>query len=93
MKQNDEKLMQFIAWVKENKAPDLSIEETAQQIQSMSNDEKGREMLQSLVQEYQESTSGETALFKKGGKLNQLVEKKKMAKAERGVKLKYFKGA
>ena len=48
----------------------------------MSQDPQGQQELQSLVQEFQQSTG----MFKKGGKIDQLVEKrKKIRKAKEGT--------
>lgn len=89
MGENNEQLMQFVAWAQKTKAPDISVEEVAQQIQQMAQDPKGQETLQALITEYQESAN-DTVLFKKGGKLAQLVDKRNVAKAQQGMK--YFKG-
>lgn len=83
MGENNEQLMQFINWLQQTKFPEASVEQIAQQVQAMSQDPQGQQELQSLVQEFQQSTG----MFKKGGKLNQLVEKrKKIKKAAQGGK-------
>ena len=79
---DNEQLMQFINWLQQTKFPDASVEQVAQQVQAMSQDPQGQQELQSLVQEFQQSTG----MFKKGGKIDQLVEKrKKIRKAKEGT--------
>lgn len=81
---DNEQLMQFINWLQQTKFPDASVEQVAQQVQAMSQDPQGQQELQSLVQEFQQSTG----MFKKGGKIDQLVEKrKKIKKAKEGSKV------
>lgn len=84
MGENKEQLMQFIAWVQKTKAPDISVEEVAQQVQQMAQDPKGQETLQALINEFQESAN-DTVLFKKGGKLAQLVNKRNAAKSQKDM--------
>ena len=80
--EDNEQLMQFINWLQQTKFPDASVEQVAQQVQAMSQDPQGQQELQSLVQEFQQSTG----MFKKGGKIDQLVEKrKKIRKAKEGT--------
>jgi len=82
MGENNEQLMQFISWLQQTKFPEASVEQVAQQVQAMSQDPQGQQELQSLVQEFQQSTG----MFKKGGKIDQLVEKrKKIKKAKEGT--------
>lgn len=84
MGENNEQLMQFINWLQQTKFPDASVEQVVQQVQAMSQDPQGQQELQTLVQEFQQSTG----MFKKGGKLNQLVERrKKIKKAAGGSKV------
>lgn len=79
---DNEQLMQFINGLQQTKFPDASVEQVAQQVQAMSQDPQGQQELQSLVQEFQQSTG----MFKKGGKIDQLVEKrKKIRKAKEGT--------
>lgn len=81
MGENNEQLMQFISWLQQTKFPQASVEQVAQQVQAMSQDPQGQQELQSLVQEFQQSTG----MFKKGGKIDQLVERrKKIKKAKEG---------
>ena len=81
---DNEQLMQFINWLQQTKFPDASVEQVAQQVQAMSQDPQGQQELQSLVQEFQQSTG----MFKKGGKIDQLIEKrKKIRKAAGGSKV------
>lgn len=84
MGENNEQLMQFVTWVQETKVPDISVEEVAQQIQQMAQDPKGQETLQALINEFQESAN-DTVLFKKGGKLAQLVNKRNAAKSQKDM--------
>lgn len=84
MGENNEQLMQFISWLQQTKFPQASVEQVAQQVQVMSQDPQGQQELQSLVQEFQQSTG----MFKKGGKIDQLVERrKKISKAQKGKKI------
>lgn len=84
MGENNEQLMQFISWLQQTKFPQASVEQVAQQVQAMSQDPQGQQELQSLVQEFQQSTG----MFKKGGKIDQLVERrKKISKAQKGEKV------
>lgn len=76
MGENNEQLMQFISWLQQTKFPQASVEQVAQQVQAMSQDPQGQQELQSLVQEFQQSTG----MFKKGGKIDQLVERRKKIK-------------
>lgn len=85
MGENNEQLMQFINWLQQTKFPEASVEQVAQQVQAMSQDPQGQQELQSLVQEYQQSTG----MFKKGGKIDQLIERrKKIKKSTQGSKIK-----
>lgn len=84
MGENNKQLMQFVAWVQKTKAPDISVEEVAQQVQQMAQDPKGQETLQALINEFQESAN-DTVLFKKGGKLAQLVNKRNAAKSQKDM--------
>lgn len=84
MGENNEQLMQFVTWVQKAKAPDISVEDVAQQIQQMAQDPKGQETLQALINEFQESAN-DTVLFKKGGKLAQLVNKRNAAKSQKDM--------
>lgn len=84
MGENNEQLMQFVTWVQKAKVPDISVEEVAQQIQQMAQDPKGQETLQALINEFQESAN-DTVLFKKGGKLAQLVNKRNAAKSQKDM--------
>lgn len=85
MADNKEKLMKFVSWVRETKMPEASPEEVVQQIQIMSQDPQGQQELQMWTQEFEEEDAG-SQMFKKGGKLDKLVEKRKVAKAKDGVK-------
>lgn len=85
MADNKEKLMKFVSWVRETKMPEASPEEVVQQIQQMSQDPQGQQELQMWSQEFEEQDAG-SQMFKKGGKLDQLVEKRKIAKARDGIK-------
>lgn len=85
MGENNEQLMQFISWLQQTKFPEASVEQVAQQVQAMSQDPQGQQELQTLVQEFQQSTG----MFKKGGKIDQLVERrKKIKKAAKGTEIK-----
>lgn len=84
MGENNEQLMQFISWLQQTKFPEASVEQVAQQVQAMSQDPQGQQELQTLVQEFQQSTG----MFKKGGKIDQLVEKRKTIKAAKGTEIK-----
>lgn len=72
---NEADLMAFIKWlptkIKEfqNKSP----EEITEALNILSKTEEGQIQLRALVEEFKQSS--ETSLFKKGGKLNYLVEK------------------
>lgn len=85
MADNKEKLMKFVSWVRETKMPEASPEEVVQQIQQMSQDPQGQQELQMWSQEFEEQDAG-SQMFKKGGKLDKLVEKRKVAKAQKGGK-------
>lgn len=76
MGENNEQLMQFINWLQQTKFPNASVEQVVQQVQAMSQDPQGQQELQGLVQEFQQSTG----MFKKGGKIDQLVERRKKIK-------------
>lgn len=61
------------------------MEEVAKQVQAMMQDPQGQQELQSLVQEFQQNIG----MFKKGGKIDQLIEKrKKIKKAAQGTKVR-----
>lgn len=78
-----EQLMKFVSWVNETKMPEASPEEVVQQIQIMAQDPQGKQELQLWTQEFEEQGAG-SQMFKKGGKLDQLVEKRKVIKAQKG---------
>lgn len=66
----DKQLMEFVQWLssKINKTP----EETANQIAEMWKTDEGKAQLNELLKEFNSETTG---MFKKGGKLNSLVDK------------------
>lgn len=78
MGEQNEMLQQFVAWIAEKTGSDPQT--VVQQIQQMSQSEEGQAQLQQLVQQFQQETSGQTGVFKKGGKVDCLVQKRKKIK-------------
>jgi hypothetical protein len=78
MGEQDQMMQQFIAWVAEKTGSDPQT--VVQQIQQMSQSEEGQAQLQQLVQQFQQEMSGQAGVFKKGGKVDCLVQRRKKIK-------------
>ncbi len=84
MGEQDQMMQQFVAWVAEKTGSDPQT--VVQQIQQMSQSEEGQAQLQQLVQQFQQEMSGKTGVFRKGGKVDCLVQKRKKIKcAQKGT--------
>lgn len=85
MGEQEQMMQQFVAWVAEKTGGDPQT--VAQQIQQLSQTEEGQAQLQKLVQQFQQEASGQAGVFKKGGKVDCLVQRrKKIKKAQCGTK-------
>ncbi len=81
MGENNERLEQFVSWLSQTYFNGASPEQVVKEIQTMQGTEEGQAQLQQWAQEFQQATSA----FKKGGKIDQLVERrKKIAKKQEG---------
>lgn len=84
MGEQDQMMQQFVAWVAEKTGSDPQT--VAQQIQQMSQSQEGQAQLQQLVQQFQQEMSGQTGVFRKGGKVDCLVQRRKKIKcAQKGT--------
>lgn len=81
---DDARLEQFINWLSQTYFNGASPEQIVKEIKTMQQTEDGQAKLQQMAQEFQQSVG----VFKKGGKIDQLVEKrKKIRKAKEGSKV------
>lgn len=80
MGENNARLEQFVTWLSRTYFNEASPEQIVQEIQTMQGSEEGRAQLQQWAQEFQQATSA----FKKDGKIDQLVERRKKIKKSAG---------
>ena len=82
--EDNARLEQFISWLSQTYFNGDTPEQIIKEIKTMQQSEEGQARLQQMAQEFQQATSA----FKKGGKIDQLVEKrKKIKKAKEGSKV------
>ena len=80
--EDNARLEQFISWLSQTYFNGDTPEQIIKEIKTMQQSEEGQARLQQMAQEFQQATSA----FKKGGKIDQLVEKrKKIRKAKEGT--------
>lgn len=80
--EDNARLEQFINWLSQTYFNGDTPEQIIKEIKTMQQSEEGQARLQQMAQEFQQATSA----FKKGGKIDQLVEKrKKIRKAKEGT--------
>lgn len=84
MEENNKRLEEFVTWLSQTYFNGASPEQIVKEIETLQGSEQGQAQLQQLVQEFNQATSA----FKKGGKIDQLVERrKKISKAQKGKKV------
>ena len=92
---NEEQLIEFVNWLPsvvpefKNATPDKIV----QALNQMSESDEGQQMLSQLINTFQQAKqSADSQMFKKGGKLSQLVEKAKKGKKMCCKKKEVLKG-
>lgn len=80
--EDNEKTMAFVQWIAEQMG--IKPEQAIEQIQQAMQTEDGQKQIGELYQQFEQQTSG-NQMFKKGGKIDQLVNRKNIIKAQSGV--------
>ena len=77
MEQNEKELQEFVMWLPKSGIKEFSEkspEEVVSLLNKMSKEKDGEQIINTLLEQYQTSKSGESEMFKKGGKLTYLTE-------------------
>lgn len=82
--EDNEKTMAFVQWIAEQMG--IKPEQAIEQIQQVMQTEDGQKQIGELYQQFEQQTSG-NQMFKKGGKIDQLANKRNAIKAQK-AKLK-----
>ena len=80
--EGNEKTMAFVQWIAEQMG--IEPEQAIEQIQQVMQTEDGQKQIGELYQQFEQQTSG-NQIFRKGGKIDQLVNRKNIIKAQSGV--------
>lgn len=80
--EDNEKTMAFVQWIA--KQMGIEPEQAIEQIQQVMQTEDGQKQIGELYQQFEQQTSG-NQMFRKGGKIDQLVNRKNIIKAQGGV--------
>lgn len=80
--EDNEKTMAFVQWIAEQMG--IEPEQAIEQIQQVMQTEDGQKQIGELYQQFEQQTS-KNQMFRKGGKIDQLVNRKNIIKAQSGV--------
>ena len=80
--EDNEKTMAFVQWIAEQMG--IEPEQAIEQIQQVMKTEDGQKQIGELYQQFEQQTS-KNQMFRKGGKIDQLVNRKNIIKAQGGV--------
>lgn len=80
--EDNEKTMAFVQWIA--KQMGIEPEQAIEQIQQVMQTEDGQKQIGELYQQFEQQTS-KNQMFRKGGKIDQLVNRKNIIKAQGGV--------
>lgn len=80
--EDNEKTMAFVQWIAEQMG--IEPEKAIEQIQQVMQTEDGQKQIGELYQQFEQQTS-KNQMFRKGGKIDQLVNRKNIIKAQGGV--------
>lgn len=80
--EDNERTMAFVQWIAEQMG--IEPEQAIEQIQQVMKTEDGQKQIGELYQQFEQQTS-KSQMFRKGGKIDQLVNRKNIIKAQGGV--------
>ena len=80
--EDNEKTMAFVQWIAQQMG--IEPEQAIEQIQQVMQTEDGQKQIGELYQQFEQQTS-RNQMFRKGGKIDQLVNRKNIIKAQGGV--------